>query len=63
MSALFNVYAVRLDDYSRRLIAEGKSEANADAIVQMCVMRRGCDEEIFIAKPAPNTKDAEVSNG
>jgi len=49
--SLFNVYAVSLKDYSRRLIAENKTERNAEAIVQMAVMRRGVEEEIFVTEP------------
>lgn len=52
MTDLFNVYAVSLKDYSRRLIAENKTGRNADAIVEMAVMRRGVEEEIFVSEPA-----------
>jgi hypothetical protein len=45
---LFNVVARSLDDGSERLIAEGLTKRNADAIVLMAVMRRGCDEECFL---------------
>lgn len=51
MNELFNVYAVSLRDHSRRLIAENKTERNADAIVTMAVMRRGVEEEIFVTEP------------
>lgn len=43
----FNVVAVNIQTQARRLIAENKSERNADAIVKMAVMRRGVDEEFF----------------
>ncbi len=57
MTALFNVYAVSLTattngPRARRLIAENKTERNADAIIEMAVMRRGVEEEFFVAEPA-----------
>jgi hypothetical protein len=49
---LFDVVAVRLDDPNqRRLIAERKTERNAEAIVMMAVARRGVEEEFFDVVP------------
>lgn len=48
---LFNVYAVSLKDGSRRLMAENKTERNAEAIVTMAVIRRGVEDEIFVTEP------------
>lgn len=48
---LFNVVAVNNATGDERLIAERKTEMNAEAIVHMAVMRRGCDEEFFKVVP------------
>lgn len=48
---LYDVIAVRLDDKSERIIAERKTEANAEAIVEMAVIRRGCEVEYFTTRP------------
>ncbi len=42
-----------------RLIAEGKSERNADAIINMAVMRRGVEEAFFTTAPAGKYKDGD----
>ena len=44
---LFNVYAVNIESRDRRLLAEGLTEANAEAVVMMAVARRGVDEEFY----------------
>ncbi len=48
---LFNVVAVNIKTGAERLIAERKTEHNAEAIVMMAVMRRGVDVEFFKAVP------------
>ena len=60
MSELSDVVAVNIATGAHRLIAEGKTERNADAIVSMAVMRRGVDDEFFKVVPhAPQeTPDA-----
>jgi len=60
MPELFDVVAVTIaPPYSRRLIAERKTERNAEAIVSMAVMRRGVDEEFYDVVPHP----ADLSEG
>ncbi len=49
---LFNVYAQNIRTGERRLLAEGKTERNAEAIVDMAVIRRGVEEEFFFAERA-----------
>jgi len=44
------VYAIKIDDGTRRIIAEGKSERDAESIVAMAVMRRGVETEYFLAE-------------
>lgn len=48
---MFDVIAVRIDTRKVRLIAEKKSERNAEAIVKMAVHRRGVDVEFFAEVP------------
>lgn len=42
-----DVVAVNLETNKVRLIAESKTERNAEAIETMAVMRRGVEEEFF----------------
>lgn len=56
---LLDVVAVNLETKRVRLMAEGKTERNAEAIVSMAVMRRGCDEEIFTTVPAGSHKEGD----
>jgi len=52
MSApLFDVVAVTIATGATRVIAEKKTEKNADAIVNMAVARRGVDVEFFKVVP------------
>ncbi len=51
MSAAYRVVARSLADGSTRVIASGKSERAAKAIVMMAVMRRGVREECFYSEP------------
>lgn len=48
---LFDVVAVDLKTHTVRLMAEKKTARNAEAIENMCVMRRGVEEEFFSAVP------------
>lgn len=54
--ALFDVIAVNIETGARRLIESNKTERNAEAIVNMAVMRRGVEEEYFDAVPAGSVK-------
>lgn len=51
---LYNVYAYNLETGDKRLIDENKTENNAEAIVRLCVMRRGVDEECFAMEEINN---------
>ena len=44
---MFDVVAVNIDTGKERLLAENKTERNADAIVKMAIIRRGFEEEFF----------------
>jgi len=51
VSNLFDVVAVSLSTHRVRLMAQGKTERDADAIICMAVMRRGVQEEFTSAVP------------
>jgi len=44
---LWDVVAVNFDPRKVRMIAEGKSEKSAEAIVMMAASRRGVEDEFF----------------
>lgn len=44
---LYDVIAVNIATGEQRLMAERKDERNAEAIVNMAIMRRGIDEEFY----------------
>jgi hypothetical protein len=48
---LWDVVAVGINSGAHRVIAAGKTEEDADAIVKLAVMRRGVEEEFFKAVP------------
>lgn len=51
VDALFDVIAVNIYTNKERIISSAKTERNAEAIVEMTVMRRGVDEEFFKIVP------------
>ena len=61
MEKLFNVVAVDLETGAERVLAENKTERNADAIVTMAVMRRGVENEFFKAVQVVLPPNAVVS--
>jgi hypothetical protein len=56
---LYDVVAVNMATHKVRLLAENKTESNADAVVSMAVARRGCDEEFFAAAAAGKYRDGD----
>lgn len=60
---LFDVVAVNLDTNKVRLIANGKTKENAEAIQNMAVMRRGVDEEFFAACTSRKYKEGDLWTG
>jgi hypothetical protein len=61
---LFDVVGVSIKTGEVRAMGRGLTEKNAEALVSLCVMRRGCDEEFFKAMPASSgdaTSSAESS--
>ncbi len=57
---LLDVIAVQHDTKRIRLIATGKTEGNAEAIVMMAVMRLGVDEEFFDTAPTGKYRDGDT---
>jgi hypothetical protein len=51
MTCKYDVIAVDQKTLKVRMIAEDKTEANADAIERMAVHRRGVDDEFFVVVP------------
>jgi hypothetical protein len=59
MPDLFDVIAVTIEPpHTKRLMAERKTEADAEAVIRMAVMRRGVDEEFYKAVPHPASLSA-----
>lgn len=56
---MYDVIAVDLSTHKVRLLAENKTERNADAIEMMAVSRLGCDEEFFTKAPAGRYKEGD----
>lgn len=57
---MFDVVAVTIETGKVRLLAENKSERNAEAIVMMAVARRGVDKEFYTEVPAGKYKDGDT---
>lgn len=60
---LFDVVAVNMTTMQVRLIAEAKSERNAEAIAMMAVGRRGVEDEFFSEVPHRKYKEGDKWNG
>lgn len=59
MPRLYDVLAVNIETGASRVIASGKRETDADAIVAMAVMRHGVDAEFFKTIPHCDTSGHE----
>jgi hypothetical protein len=61
---LYDVVGVQIGGKSTvRMMAEGKTIPNAEAIVKMAVMRRGVNDEFFCEVPAGLYKEGERWEG
>lgn len=56
---LFDVVAVNIETGIVRMMAEGKTQPNAEAVVKMAIMRRGLDEEFYAEVPAGSHKEGD----
>lgn len=62
MSELLDVIEVEIAKPHRvRVIASNKTEANAEAIVNMAIMRRGVEAHFFTTCPTGKYQDGDVS--
>ena len=58
---MFDVIEVEIKaPHSVRLIAEGETESNANAIVQMAVIRRGVKDHFFTLTPAGQYRNGDT---
>lgn len=49
---LYDVIATQIKSpHTRRKLAERKTEADAEAIIKMAIIRRGVEEEFYTAEP------------
>ena len=55
----YDVLAVNIKTGIVRFMAQGKDERNAEAVVKMAVMRRGVDEEFYVAVKAGAYKESD----
>lgn len=60
---LFDVVAVNITTKRVRLLAEHKTKRNAEAIVNMAVIRIGVDEEFYAPVLAGKYKDGDEWTG
>jgi hypothetical protein len=56
---LKDVVAVDLVNYKATVIATDRTSDNAQAVVKMAVLRRGCEENMFVAVPAGKWKTGD----
>jgi len=57
MTQKYRVIAQNIKTGERRLLAEGKTERTAEAIIRIAVMRRGVEEEFFYEEPEEAVSD------
>ena len=60
MADLFDVIEVDFETHKVRVLETGKSERNAEAVVQMAVMRRGVERSFFTTAPAGKYRDGDA---
>ena len=58
-----DVLAVHLKTGKVRILAHNKDEENAEAVVAMAVMRRGVEDEFFVAVPSNSYSEGELWRG
>jgi len=60
---MYDVLAVDMNTNKVLVIAENKTERNANAIEAFAVMQRGCDKEFFVTTPSGRYKDGDEWGG
>jgi hypothetical protein len=63
MNQLFDVIAVNQQTSIVTLMAEGKTERNAEAVVKMAIMRRGLETDFYVEVPAGKYKNGDTFKG
>ena len=63
MSELYDVLAVHLTTNAVRILATGKTEANAEAYIKLAVMRRGVAMEFFVEVPENSYREGTQWQG
>jgi hypothetical protein len=53
MAQRFDVIAVDMKTLAERVIAEDKTEENAEAVMKLAIMRRGVEQEFYTIRPRP----------
>ena len=59
----YDVVAVKFSGRTVRLIAEDKTLENAQAVVNMAVLRRGVEKEFYSEVPAGSYTDGDIWTG
>lgn len=57
---MVDVIEVNISTKVVRVLASGKSEQNAEAIIEMAVMRRGVEDCFYKAVPADQYRDGDT---
>lgn len=60
---LFDVIAVHIETGAERFIERRKTKRNAEAIINLAIMRRGLEEEFYDTKPHPHVLRARSHGG
>jgi hypothetical protein len=56
---MLDVIAVDMTTHKVTVLAENKTERNADAIESMAILRRGVDETFYVTVPHGRYKDGD----
>lgn len=59
----YDAIAVNIDTRKIRIFGENKTKRNAEAISNMAVMRRGCDEEFYTEVPSGKYAEGDTYEG
>lgn len=60
MKELYDVLAVGIDDSKIRIMAKGKTENNAEAVILIAIARRGLEKEFFTSCEAGKFKEGDT---
>jgi len=60
---LFDVVAINLENHTVRVFYRNKDERNADAIINMAVIRRGVEKEFYVKTTPFQYNDGDKYTG